>query len=88
MCKQKVPVAKKGFNESYVHTSSVPMGKLICFYKNMQSDILNLCLLKHFFQVNLKVHCLKWQGNVYNKSIKIKAMLLAISLSFVDCFEE
>ena len=26
------------------------MGKLICFYKNMQSDILNLYLQKHFIK--------------------------------------
>ena len=39
--------------------------------------------LTHFFQVSLKVHCLKWQGNcVYNKSIKLKTMLLTF---FVIC---
>lgn len=41
------------------------------------------------FQVSLKVHCFKWQGNFgSNKSIKIKAMLLIISLSTVVCFWE
>ena len=38
----------------------------------------------HFFQVSLKVHCLKWLGNfVYNKIIQIKAILFIISLLFV-----
>ena len=45
---------------------------------------------RHFclvFQVSLKVHCLQWQDHsVYNKSIKIKAILLIISMSFVVCF--
>ena len=53
--------------------------------------MLNVCLQKPFIQnghilyhVSLKVHCFKWQDNfVYSKSIKIKAMLLIISLSFV-----
>ena len=32
------------FDDSFVHTLSIPMGKLICFYNNMQSDMLNVCL--------------------------------------------
>ena len=80
---------KKIFNESIL------MGKLIRFYINMQSGMLNVCLHNHFTK---KGHilfkwvgrcCLKWQGNfVYDKSMKIKAMLLIISLSFLVCFKE
>ena len=37
--------------------------------------------LLNYFQVSLKLHCLQWQGKfVVNDSIKIKAMLLIISL--------
>ena len=34
-------------NESHVHTLSIPMGKLICFCKNLQSDMSN-SFQKHF----------------------------------------
>ena len=36
----------KVFNESYVNTLSIPIGKVICFYNSKQSDMLNLYLQK------------------------------------------
>ena len=74
------------FDESFVHTLSIPMEKLICFYKNMQSDMFSLCLQKHFIQKGHSFFQWVWRctGNfVYNKSLKINAVLLIIF--FVIC---
>ena len=42
VCKQKAPFAKKN-DDVDVNTLSISMGKLVCFYKYMQSDRLNVC---------------------------------------------
>lgn len=43
-------VYKQDSYESYFNTSSIPIWELISFYKNLQSDMLSSCLLKHFIQ--------------------------------------